>query len=271
MEISIIINNYKTRGLLKQCLKGIYLYPPSVEFEVIVVDNNSNDGSVELVKEDFPQVRLIESKENLGHHKGNNSGIKKSTGKYVLILNTDIALLDDSLDKMYQFMESHPQVALVGPKLKNPDGSIQMSCMRFPDKVVPIYRRTFLGKMSFAKKKINYYLMTDFDHEQTRSVDWILGACAMVRRSAIDQVGLMDEDLFLYFGDIAWCQKFWQAGYQVFYFVDANIIHYHKRESAQNGIWSKIFWIHISDWLKYLKKYSNKKTDKNNVVQKENN
>ena len=259
IEISIIINNYKTRGLLKQCLKGIYLYPPSVEYEVIVVDNNSRDGSVEMVKDKFPQVRLIEAKTNLGHHKGNNLGIKNSSGRYILILNTDIALLDNSIDKIYRFMEDHPQSALVGPKLKNPDGYIQMSALRFPSKLVPIYRRTFLGKLDFAKKEIDYYLMKDFDHSSTRTVDWILGACEMVRRSAINKVGPMDEDLFLYFGDIAWCKKFWQAGYKVYYFVDANIVHYHKRESAQSGIFSLVFWIHIRDWLKYLKKYNDKK------------
>lgn len=262
MEISIIINNYKTKGLLKQCLSGIYLYPPSVDFEVIVVDNNSNDGSVEMVKSKFNQVKLIESKENLGHHKGNNLGIKNSSGKYILILNTDIAFLDNSIDKMYDFMESHEEVALLGPKLKNPDGSIQMSCMRFPTKMVPIYRRTFLGNFSFAKKEIDHYLMNDFDHLSTKPVDWILGACVIVRKSAIDKVGLMDEGLFLYFGDIAWCKKFWDFNYKVYYFVDANIVHYHKRESAQSGIFSRVFWIHIIDWIRYLRKYSSKANDR---------
>lgn len=255
MEISIIITNYKTRGLLKQCLKGIYLFPPSVPFEIIVVDNNSGDGSVELVKEQFPQVKLIASDQNLGFHKGNNLGIKESSGKYVVILNTDIAFLDNSLDKMYQFMEAHPESALMGPKLKNPDGSIQLSCMKFPGPMVPIYRRTFLGNLPFAKKAIDDYLMVDFKHDEIRTVDWILGACIMVRREAIDKVGPMDEYLFLYFGDVAWCNKFWQSGYKVYYFADTNIIHYHKRESAQSGIFSKIFWIHIIDWIKYLKKY----------------
>lgn len=256
MKISIIINNYKTRGLLKQCLNGIYLFPPRVDFEVIVVDNNSGDGSVVMVQEKFPQVKLIAAKKNLGHHRGNNLGIQNSQGQYILIINTDIAFLDHSIDKMYQFMEANPEVALVGPRLKNPDGSIQLSCMRFPNPLVPIYRRTFLGRFSFARQKINHYLMTDFDHQKTREVDWILGACVMVRRSAIDRVGLMDEDLFLYFGDVAWCKKFWSAGYRVCYFIEADIVHYHKRESAQSGFFSKIFWLHIFDWLKYLRKYS---------------
>lgn len=261
MEISIIINNYKTKGLLKQCLKGIYLYPLSVDYEIIVVDNNSNDGSVEMVRDKFKQIKLIEAKVNLGHHKGNNLGIKNSTGKYILILNTDIAFLDDAIDKMYNFMESHQEVALVGPKLKNPDGSIQMSCMRFPSKLVPIYRRTFLGNFSFAKTEIDHYLMSDFDHLSTREVDWILGACVMVRKSVINKVGLMDESLFLYFGDIAWCKKFWEYNYKVYYFAQANIVHYHKRESAQNGIFSYVFWVHIIDWIRYLKKYSFRTTN----------
>ncbi len=256
MDISIIINNYETKGLLKQCLKGIYSHPPKVEYEIIVVDNNSRDGSAAMVREKFPSVKLMASDKNLGHHRGNNLGIKNSTGRYFLILNTDIALLDDSIDKMYRFMEAKPEAALVGPKLKNPDGTVQMSCMRFPDTLVPIYRRTIFGRLPGAKRAISNYLMTDFSHNETRAVDWILGACMMVRRSAVDKVGLLDEDLFLYFGDVAWCRKFWQAGYKVYYLADTNVVHYHKRESAQSGIFSKIFWIHIVDWLRYLRKYN---------------
>lgn len=255
MKVSIIINNYKTRGLLKQCLKGILANPPHSDYEIIVIDNNSQDGSVELVRQDFPQVKLIASAENLGHHRGNNLGIKNSTGEYVLILNTDIAIMDNGIDKLVEFMDGHPEVALVGPKLKNPDGTIQMSCMRFPHLFTPFYRRTFLGKFKFAQDEVSKYLMEDFDHQATKPVDWILGACEMVRRSAIDKIGAMDESLFLYFGDVAWCKKFWLAGLPVYYLSDCDIIHYHKRESAESGILSKVFWIHIIDWIKYLFKY----------------
>jgi GT2 family glycosyltransferase len=280
MDVSIIINNYKTRGLLKQCLKGIFSNPPSLNFEVVVIDNNSEDGSNELVREMFAlpdgaeskqelsengvtgtieelskNVRLIVARANLGHHKGNNLGIKYSTGKYVLILNTDILFFDNAVEKMYRFMEENPKVALAGPKLKNPDGSIQMSCMRFPKLLTPFYRRTFLGRFKFAQAEVDQYLMHDFDHNSTIGVDWILGACEIVRREAIDKVGRMDEDLFLYFGDVAWCKNFWLNGYSVYYFNDCNIIHYHKRESAEGGIFSRTFRIHAKDWLKYLIKY----------------
>lgn len=281
MDISIIINNYKTRGLLKQCLKGILSNPPRHSFEIIVVDNNSGDGSVELVREMFasssnnfnpppkkelpearadleiltPNVKLISSRLNLGHHRGNNLGIKNSSGRYVLILNTDIVSFDDVFDRLYDFLEANPKVALVGPKLKNPDGSIQASCMRFPKILTPFYRRTFLSRFEVAEKELNRYLMSDFKHDQTRSVDWILGACEMIRRSAIDRVGMMDENLFLYFGDVAWCKKFWRAGWAVYYFAEGDIIHYHRRESAESGLFSRIFWIHIIDWIRYLLKY----------------
>jgi GT2 family glycosyltransferase len=279
MDVSIIINNYKTRGLLKQCLKGIFRNPPNLKFEVVVIDNNSGDGSVELVREMFAlpnseikefaqtngasgtieeldkNVRLIAAQQNLGHHKGNNLGIKYSTGKYVLILNTDILFFDNAIEKMYHFMEERPRAALVGPKLKNPDGSIQMSCMRFPGLFTPFYRRTFLGRFKFANDDVDRYLMHDFDHNSTITVDWILGACEMVRREVIDRVGLMDEELFLYFGDVAWCKQFWKNNYPVYYFNDCNIIHYHKRESAEGGFFSLMFRIHAKDWLKYLTKY----------------
>lgn len=255
MEISIIINNYKTRGLLKQCLSGIYRFPPSVPFEVIVVDNDSRDGSVEMIKKYFPQVKLIEAGGNLGHHRGNNLGIKNSSGQYLAILNTDIAVLDNTFDRLHNFLSNHPEAALVGPKLKNPDGSIQMSCLRFPKVMVPIYRRTILGRLGFARRAVDDYLMTDFNHQETKPVDWILGAFFMVRREDAEAVGWFDENLFLYFGDVAWCKEFWRRGRKVYYFSDTNVVHYHKRESAQSGIRSKIFWIHIFDWFKYLKKY----------------
>lgn len=255
MEISFIINNYNTKGLLKQCIRGIRQFPPSVAYEIIVVDNASADGSAEMVRRDFPDVRLFASRENLGHHKGNNLGMRNSTGKYVVIINTDIAVTDDAFDRMYRYMESHPECALLGPKLKNPDGSVQMSCMRFPRLMTPFYRR-YLGWLPGVKKKLDDYLMADFDHASTKEVDWILGACEMVRQSAIEKAGYMDENLFMYFGDVAWCKEFWQAGYKVVYYPGAEIIHYHKRESATSGIFSRVFWIHIIDWFKFLHDYS---------------
>ncbi len=262
MEISIIINNYKTRGLLKQCLKGIYSFPPSVNFEMVremfARDNStrvefSENGATGTIDELSQGIRLIAAKENLGHHKGNNLGIRHSSGKYVLIMNTDVAVFDNSLDELYRFMEEHPDVALAGPRLHNADGSIQKSCMRFPKIMTPFYRRMFFSLLPAAQKDLSRYLMDDFDHNSSIPVDWILGACELVRRSAIDKVGPLDEYLFLYFGDVAWCRQFWANNMPVYYFAGADMIHYHRRES--NDFFSRTFWIHIKDWIKYFIKY----------------
>lgn len=259
MDLSIIILNYKTRGLLKQCLRGVRLFDLNLDYEIIVVDNNSRDGTIEMMKQEFPEIKLIASPVNNGHAAGSNLGLKEAKGKYSLLLNTDIAILDNAIRKLYDFMETHPKAGLVGPKLLNPNGSIQLSCCQFPKFLIPIYRRTPLGKLWFAKKVLRKYLMLDFDHNQTRKVDWMLGACMMIKNEAMEKVGLMDERFFLYFEDVDWCRRFWQAGYDVYYFADVELVHYHRRESAENpglkGVFSYPTRIHIASWLKYSAKY----------------
>ena len=259
MNLSIIILNYKTRGLLKQCLKGIQLFDLNLDYEIIVVDNNSCDGTIEMMKDEFTQIKLIASLVNKGYAGGMNLGIKEAKGKYLLLLNTDIAILDNSIRKLYDFMEAHPKAGLAGPKLLNPDGTTQLSCYRFPSFLIPIYRRTPLGKLPFTKKILRKYLMLDWDHKQSKTVDWILGACMIVRKEAINKVGRMDERFFLYFEDIDWCRRFWQNSYEVYYIADVELVHYHKRESAENpglkGVFSYPTRIHIASWLKYFAKH----------------
>ena len=132
MQLSIIILNYKQKGLVKNCLKNILSLNLGLEYEIIVVDNNSSDGCTVMVKEEFPGVKIIASKKNLGYAGGNNLGIKKARGKYILILNPDITPLTNSIEEIYQFMENNPDCAIGGPKLLNPDRSTQISCCRFP-------------------------------------------------------------------------------------------------------------------------------------------
>lgn len=261
MDVSIVIVNYKTKGLLKYCLKGIERAAPSLSFEVIVVDN-SRDGSAEMIKECFRNVRCIESSRNLGFAAGNNLGIVKASGKYILILNPDIVVLPRAIDEMHSFLERHPEVGILGPQLINPDKSIQYSCARFPTHWIPAFRRTPLGKLPGAQEAIRHYLMMDFDHQETRAVDWLLGACLMVRRSAFDQVGLLDERFFLYFEDVDWCRRFWEAGFQVVYYPKAKMVHYHQRLSAEDSGLQSLFSsptrIHILSGIKYFLKYLGK-------------
>lgn len=237
------------------------MFNHALNYEIIVVDNASGDGSDELVKENFPQVKLIVTDKNLGHAKGNNLGLKEARGKYVLFLNTDIAVLEDGIRKLYEFMETNPKVGLAGAKLLNPDKTPQESCLRFPNKITPLYRRTFLGNFNLAKKELERYTMADFDHNITRPVEWVMSSAVILRREALDRIGPMDERFFVYFADVDWCRRFWENGYQVYYVADAPMVHYHRRESAEGQGLGSLFHpltrIHIKDWLKYLKKYKN--------------
>jgi hypothetical protein len=265
MDLSIVIVNYNTRGLLKYCLKNILELNLPFDFEIIVVDNNSQDSSVEIMKSLYltnPKIRLIESKQNLGYSAGNNLAIKKAKGKYLFIFNPDIKPLPGSIDKLYDFMEQHPQVGLAGPKLINADGSLQYSCFRFPKFLIPVFRRTPLGRLPFARKKIDWYLMKNWDHNETKPVDWLLGSALVVRKDALERVGLFDERFYLYFSDVDWAKRFWLNDYQVYYVAPAQVIHLHRRESADTNwlesLFDKVTRIHIKEWLKYFWKYRNK-------------
>lgn len=259
-DITIIILNYKTRGLLRQCLRGIATSNDSATKEVIVVDNASGDGSIEMVEQDFPGVTLIASPVNNGFSAGMNLGLKRAQGRYVVLLNTDIAVMDKPFDQLVRFMEQHPTVGLAGPKLLNPDGSVQFSCYRFPEKLTPLYRRTPLGKIPFIRKKLQRFVMADFDHKENRVVDWLLGAFLIARTAAIQKVGHLDERFFLYFEDVDWSRRFWAAGWEVMYIAQVEVVHYHKRQSAENpgltGLFSFPTNIHIQSWFRYLGKYN---------------
>ena len=262
MKLSIVILNYKTKNLLRLCLGNLQELELGFDYEIIVVDNDSQDGSVAMMKELYPEVQLIESKKNVGHAQGNNLGIKQAQGEYVLILNTDIIFTDSTdMRNVLEFMDKHPRAGIVGPKLINGDGTVQHSCYRPYSFMTPVYRRTPLGRLSIAKKDLERHLMWDFDHESTREVEWVLGACMFVRKDFINKYGLLDENFFLYFADYELCDRARLNDYKVYYFADTKIIHYHRRESAQGSIWggmSSLFnyvaRIHIKDWLKYLNK-----------------
>lgn len=261
MDLSLIILNYKTRGMLKQCLRGLLLNHYAIAHEIIVVDNHSNDGTDAMMREDFPALTFIASPTNGGYAAGMNLGIQRARGKYLLLLNTDIAILGNAIEQLVAYMDSHAQVGIAGPKLLNPDGSVQESCRGFPSVLTIALRRTPFGKLPAARRKLDQFLMLDWDHASNRPVDWLLGACMIVRRSAMERVGLLDERFFLYFEDVDWCRRFWEAGYQVHYLGEATeIVHYHRRLSADRGGLQAIFGyatrVHIASGIKYFTKYA---------------
>jgi GT2 family glycosyltransferase len=258
MKLSIIILNYHSVGLVKQCLRGIVLAKPNLDYEVIVVDNASNDNCREVLARDFSEVVYLQLKFNRGYAVGNNAGLKQARGEYLLILNPDIAILPGSLEQLVKFMDEHPKTGLAGPRLVNPDGSLQYSTYNFPYFWLPLFRRTLLGKLSFINKWLKHYQMLDWDHKNNKTVDWLLGACLIVRAQAMQKVGLLDERYFLYVEDTDWCRRFWQTGWEVWYAAEVEIVHYHERLSAQatfGAFFRRITWIHIASWLKYFLKW----------------
>ncbi len=259
MTLSILILNYKTKGLLRQCLQALRASHFSYPTEVIVIDNNSGDGSVDMVREQFPEVQLIASSRNVGFGAGNNLGLALAKGTYCFIMNTDVAVSAEAVDQLISYLESHAQVGIAVPKLINPDGSTQQSTYEFPSLWIPVLRRTPLGKFPPAKKLLRRFLMSGWDHNSSRSVGWALGGCLCIRRSALAEVGTFDDRFFLYFEDTDLCRRFWEKGWEVHYVHTAEMVHYHRRESAENpglgGVLSYPTRVHIRSALQYFRKY----------------
>lgn len=260
MELSIIILNFRSKGLLKQCLRGIELSQLQMPYEVIVVDNNSRDGSMEMVAEFFPWAKRLPLPTNGGFAVGNNAGIRLATGKYVMILNPDVAVFKGAVDTLLAYMNTNEKVGIAVPKLINPDGTIQMSAMRFPNFTVPIWRRTPLGKLPMPQKILRRYHMAEWDHKDNRPIGWALGACFVIRRTALDVVGMFDEQFFLYFEDVDLCRRMWAKSWEIHYVAQAEMVHFHQRLSATAAVLTSMFSyaarIHIRSWLQYFKKYS---------------
>lgn len=259
MDLSIIIVNFNERGFLRQFLKGIERVSPKLRYEIIVVDNGSRDGSLAMMRDVFPHIRLISFPENRGLSVAFNQAAKATTGRYILYTNNDIALFPGVIESLVSYIDQHPSTGILAPKLLNPDGSIQTSCYRFPSPIVPILRRSPLGRLPAAQRLLSKYLMLDWNHDVTQTVDWILGAVMLIRRSALDQVGGMDERFFAYFEDVDLCRQMWQHGWEVVYYAPAKLIHYHQRTSAASpGLVSIFKWhtrIHIASGIKYFLKY----------------
>ena len=259
MDISVIILNYKTKALLEQCLREIGSARWHFAYEVVVVDNDSRDGSLDLVRNQFPAARTIASPRNVGFGAGMNIAFRAATGRYLLILNPDVSGFEDAVASLHGYLEQHPKVGLAAPRLVYPDGRVQTSCYRFPSVWIPVLRRTPLGQVSWAQPTLAKYLMHDTPRTSSVPVGWVMGACMLIRRAALDEVGMFDERFFLYFEDVDLCRRLWQAGWEVHYLGDSEVVHQHKRLSAENGgiggILSYPTRIHIASAVKYFAKY----------------
>lgn len=252
IDLSIIIVSWNVRQLLEACLRAIEAGSGRLGLEVIVVDAGSTDGSVAMVGEQFPWVRLLPHRENLGFPRGNNIGLAAAKGRYHLLLNPDTEILGDGLTIMVDYMERHANVGVVGAQLLNPDGSVQSSRRRFPTLATGFFESTWLEGMAPAGLLHRYY-MRDFPDTATVDVDWVMGACLMVRQRVAAQVGPLDEGYFMYSEELDWCRRIKQAGWRVVYLPAAQVIH-HMGKSSEQAVTAR----HINFQrakLRYFRKY----------------
>ncbi|HMB69017.1 MAG TPA: glycosyltransferase, partial [bacterium] len=255
-EVSIAIVSYNTSDLLRRCLATISESGTSRPYEVIVVDNASSDGSPQMVEREFPQARVLANGENCGYSRAVNQAIREARGRYVLVLNPDIEVIPGAIDVLAAHLDAHSETGIAGGKLLNPDGTLQYSCRTFYTFSTLLHRRTPVGKLFPNSRVVRDHLMMDWDHESEREVDWMLGACLMVRTDAIRDVGLMDERFFMYFEDVDWCYRMKQHGWKVVYVPAARMRHLHRRESAHGGPLNARLLAHLNSMFRFFDKWN---------------
>lgn len=258
--LSIAINNYKNPELLKLCINSIKKNVKDIEYEIIVADSETEEDTYLMMREEFPDVKFFPFKENVGFGEMVRKGIEESNGDYFLLLNGDILVTPNSVESMLNFLKDNKSVGLIGPKILNFNETLQISCFRFYNLMTIPYRRTFLGNLPFGKKDLDRFVMKDYDHEDPKDVDWLMGSSLMMSREAFDKVGHLDSMFFMYLEDTDWCWRFWENGYRVVYYPEAEMLHYHGKGSGKGGVihsllMNKYTWIHISSAIKFFWKH----------------
>lgn len=254
-DLTISILNTNNCELLEACLDSIYSYTNTISYEVYVVDNASEDGSVEMVRSRFPQVMLICNKEREGFSANNNKVLKHAKGRYVILLNEDMFLVNNALEKMVNFMDSQPQVGACGCKLLNPDGSLQRSCwIGFPSP------RTILIDLLYLSVWLpNLQWVRQFEAALSNSlepieVDHVLGACMMVRGEAMNRVGIIDESFYIFLEETDWCYRIKQDGWKIFWLPDGEIIHYGQQSVSKDA--QRFIPMLYKNYCRFLRKHS---------------
>ena len=257
VDLSIVIVSWNVRRLLGTCLASIDACRGGLEIEVIVVDAGSVDGSPLMVREQYPWVHLIARPDNVGFPKGNNIGFEKARGRYVLLLNPDTEIIGDALIEMVAYLDIHDDVGAVGGLLRSTDGTVQSSRRRFPTLATAVFESTWFEP--FAPHSIlRHYYAEDLPVDEPVDVDWLMGACLMVRQEVIEQVGRMDEAYFMYSEELDWCRRIKDSGWRVVYLPTAEIIHHVGKSSEQAIVERHINFQRAK--LRYFRKYDGRLT-----------
>jgi GT2 family glycosyltransferase len=253
IDLSVVIINWNTKELLLNCIRSIQETTHKISYEIIVVDNGSQDGSQRAVNENFSEVRLIENGKNLGFARANNIGIRASCGRYVCLVNSDVVLLEGCLDTMLAYMESQPSIGILGPKLLNGDMSLQPSCKQLPSIWNNLCIAIGLSALFANIKLFNGEHLSFFDHDRIMNVQALSGAFLMVRRSAAEKVGLLDEAFFIYGEEIDWCMRFTKSQYKIVFFSGARAIHFGSGSSSKEPV--RFYRELYSSKLRFYKKH----------------
>ena len=232
VDISVVIVGWNAKRYLELCLDSLEEAPPRRSLEVFVVDNASTDGSAEMIEAKYPWVKLIKSSENLGFSRGNNVAIRQCQGRYIALVNPDVIVFPGCLDALADFLDQNPKVGNVGPRVFNPDMSMQSTCRRFPSLwnnfcTASRLETVFKNSPFFAGEHMFY-----FPHDRTLAVDVIVGCFSFIRRETFDQVGLLDEGLFMYGDDVDWCRRARKAGWEMVFYPGAQAIHDRGKTTA---------------------------------------
>lgn len=251
MKLALVIISYNTKSDLEACL--ISVREKLGEVTTVVVDNGSSDGSQEMVRDKFPWVRLVENVGNLGYASACNLGIKATSEPYVFILNSDVKFLEDGLEKIIDYLDSHPDVGSLGPMVLNNDGTTQMSCRRFPS-IMETIAHGFLGDVWPNNPFTTSYQMKDIPREEPCPADWVSGAAMLLRRDAVEKVGGFDEAYFMYVEDVDLCWQMKQAGFAVIYHPDFRLVHHIGRASRQESL-RMLYHHHRSMYIFFRKRH----------------
>ena len=263
-QLSIIITSYKNPSLLRLCLESLKKNVLNNDYEILVIDSATEEDTEMMMREEFGGVRFFPHRKNVGFAYLVNKGLNEAKGDYLFIMNADIIVEKKSIDLLIDYLKSHPDIGVIGPKLLGFENEIQSSCFRFYTPLTILYLRTFLGKFGFARKRIGKFLYRDKNLAKPADVDWIMGSALMTSRKNFEKVGFMEQNFgLMYFEDVDWCRRFWEKGLRVVYYPLVSMFHYHGKGSASVSalkaiLFNRLAREHIKSALKYFWKYRGK-------------
>ena len=250
-KLSVIILTWNSKEMLRLCLNSLYSSLKVSEYEVIVVDNGSQDSTTEMISNNFPEIKLIKNTSNKGVAPARNQGLQIAQGKYLLLLDVDTTVAVGTIDVLIDYLDKHSTIGLVGPKLFYPDGQLQYSCRKFPTVWTKVLRRV---PVKAAERFLIDELYKSWDHNSVREVDYVIGACQLIRRKAIEEIGYLDNAMFYGAEDVDCCLRLQKADWKVVYNPHAIVIHKEQRITKKR-LFSKITWKHILSLMRYFHKH----------------